>query len=279
MIHGTANGVLVMLALVVMTVCANAQAVRKPVAADFLLPDAYRLKSGVDYVAGINPALLAFSGEPSAGLWGERRFLLADLTHIAAWGKVQAYGGGFALHMARFGSSNNNETGISLAYGRKLGKTIGLGAQFNYYGGVQSGYPAHKAINFDAGVVFQLSPELAAGIHIYNPFASPPWEDEVAATLPAEYSLGLGYEGSENFYFGAVASRSRAGPVTVRAMLRYLFSKGYCARAGINTAASSFSVGWSVPLAKFNIEATASAHPQLGITPGLGITWHKSEPQ
>jgi hypothetical protein len=128
-------------------------------------------------------------------------------------------------------------------------------------------------------VLFQLSPELAAGIHIYNPIAQAQLDDDAAAALPAEYSLGLGYEGSQNFYLGAIASRSRAGPITLRAGLRYLFHKGYIARAGINTGASTFCVGWGVPLAMFTIEVSASAHPQLGISPGLGITWHKKEPE
>jgi hypothetical protein len=55
----------------------------------------------------------------------------------------------------------------------------------------------------------------------------------------------------------------------VNAGMQYSFDEKLFARAGFTSGTSSYFFGLGVMLKNFRLDATASIHPQLGITPGL----------
>ena len=59
--------------------------------------------------------------------------------------------------------------------------------------------------------------------------------------------------------------------------MQYSFDEKLFARAGFTSAASSYFLGLGVMLKNFRLDATASVHPQLGITPGLLLLFKGSE--
>jgi hypothetical protein len=62
--------------------------------------------------------------------------------------------------------------------------------------------------------------------------------------------------------------------VNVNAGLQYKFLPQLIARSGIATATSSAWLGLGIFVKEFRIDAIASYHPQLGITPGLMLAYN-----
>ena len=70
----------------------------------------------------------------SAGVYGERRFLLNELSLYNLRSLCQPTSGNFGVKAGYFGFSDYNESQMGLAYARKLGNKVDIGVQFNYNG-------------------------------------------------------------------------------------------------------------------------------------------------
>jgi len=222
-----------------------------------------------------NQAALASSKTLSLGFYGERRFMLADLSSYNLAFALPSSGGNFGLRANYFGGSSFNQSGLGLAYARSIGK-VDVGAQFNYYQLKVEGYGNASAVNFEAGAIFHVSDQFQTGIHIYNPTRS-----SVGKTgeekLPVVYSFGLGYDASEKFFIGAEIEKIEDQPVNVNAGLQYSFDKKLFAKAGISSATSTFYLGAGFLWNGLRIDVSASLHPSLGITPGVLLVYNSPE--
>ena len=96
----------------------------------------------------------------SAGVYGERRFLLNELSLYQLAIAVPTKSGNFGIKAGYFGFSDYNESQMGLAYARKLGSKVDIGVQFNYNGIQISGYGNSSAINFEIGTVLHLTDKL-----------------------------------------------------------------------------------------------------------------------
>ena len=90
----------------------------------------------------------------SAGVYGERRFMLDELSLYQLAIAVPTNSGNFGVKAGYFGFSDYNESQMGLAYARKLGSKVDIGVQFNYNGIQVSGYGNSSAINFEIGTDF-----------------------------------------------------------------------------------------------------------------------------
>ncbi len=115
-----------------------------------------------------------------------------------------------------------------------------------------------------------VSEKLNAGIHFYNPVGGKLSKTE-NEKLSSVYSLGLGYEASENFLIAVELEKQEDLPVNVNAAVQYDFTKKFFARFGIATENETPFAGAGVSWDNFRIDVSASYHPQLGLTPGLHI--------
>ena len=70
----------------------------------------------------------------SAGVYGERRFLLDELSLYQLAIAVPTNSGNFGVKAGYYGFSDYNESQMGLAYARKLGSKVDIGVQFNYNG-------------------------------------------------------------------------------------------------------------------------------------------------
>lgn len=102
-------------------------------------------------------------------MYGERKFLLSELNNYTTVFGLTMQSGNFGLKAGYYGFSDYNETQLGLAYGRKLGDKVDLGAQFNYNGIRIAGYGNDAAISFELGTILHLTDKLHAGIHVNNP--------------------------------------------------------------------------------------------------------------
>jgi hypothetical protein len=266
--------------LIVSLICSNlfinGQTVRRPVAAIYTTLGAYSINHAEVFSYTSNQASLAQMKNVAIGVYGERRFLLDELSlyHLAV--SVPTKSGNFGLNARYFGFSDYNESQIGLAYARKLGTKVDVGVQFNYNGIQISGYGNSSAINFEIGAVLHLTEKLQTGVHAYNPVGGTFGKNE-EEKLASVYSVGFGYEASEIFFVSAEIEKEEDQQVNVNAGMQYKFLAQFMARVGIATNTSNVYAGVGLFLKIFRLDVVASYHPQLGVTPGIMLVFNSSK--
>jgi hypothetical protein len=244
------------------------QIVRKPVSAAYLATGAYS-KEHVDVFSFLtNQAALAEIKNISIGVFAERRFLLNELNSYTAAIAMPTSTGNFGLKTSYYGFSSYNETQIGLAYGRKLGSKIDMGAQFDYSGTTIPGYGNASALSFEIGMLMHITDKLHAGIQVNNP-AGGKFGKAQQEKLSSVYSFGFGYEASDKFLFSIQTEKEEDQPVNVNAGMEYDFLPQLKARAGISSATSTMWFGAGLSWKNIRVDITSSYHPVLGISPGL----------
>jgi len=260
------------LLLIFFNLCIYGQTVRRPVAALYTGLGAYSIDHADVFSFTSNQASLAQMKHASAGVYGERRFLLDELALYQLAIAVPTRSGNFGVKAGYYGFSDYNESQMGLAYGRKLGSKVDVGVQFNYNAIRISSYGNSSAINFEIGTVLHLTEKLHAGVHAYNPVGGKFGKNQ-EEKLASVYTAGLGYEASEKFFVSAEIEKEENQPVNVNAGMQYKFLPQLMARVGIATNTSNVYAGVGLNLKSFRLDVVAGYHPQLGITPGLMLLY------
>ena len=250
----------------------NAQIARRPVAALYTGLGAYSIRHIDAFSYTSNQASLAQMKKPTAGAYGERRFMLDELSLYQLAIGVPTKSGNFGIKAGYFGFSDYNESQIGLAYGRKLGEKIDVGVQFNYNAIRITGYGNSSAINFEIGTIFHLTDKLHGGVHAYNPVGGKFGKNQ-EEKLASKYTMGLGYEASDKFFISGEIEKEEDQAVNVNAGMQYKFLPQLLARAGISTNTSNLYAGVGLVLRTFRVDIVAGYHPQLGVTPGLMLIY------
>jgi hypothetical protein len=239
------------------------QVLRKPAAAIYGI-GAYSIRQADVFSFCSNQAALVQIKHTTAGIYGERRFLLEALNDYHGAIAVVSPAGNFGVKMRCYGAAAYRETQFGLAHARKLGNKLDIGIQFNYNNKTISGYGAESEITVECGAVFHLSEQLHTGIHISNPAGN---------MLPLVVAMGIGYEASDLFFISGEIIKEEDQPVNINLGLQYKLLDRVIARAGLSAATSSASLGIGFIWEKLRIDIVSTHHPQLGITPGLMIIW------
>ncbi len=245
----------------------SAQSLRQPVSAIYLSASSYSTTHADVFSYLNNQAALAKIKNIAAGVYGERRFLLAATSLYALAVAIPTDKGNFGVNIKYGGFKSFNESQIGLAYAKSLGSKVDIGIQFNYYSYKIPAYTSASTINFELGAIIHLTDKLNLGIHIYNPVGG-----KIAKTnekLTAAYKVGIGYDISENLYVSTEIVKDENFPVNVNSGVQYRFMKQFFARIGIASATSTGYAGFGVGWGNFRLDITGSYHPQLGISPGM----------
>ncbi len=249
-------------------ITASSQHLRRPILATYTGLGAYSLANTDVFSFTSNQASLAQLKNASAGVFGERRFLLNELNNYSAAIGLPTKSGNFGVKAGYYGFSDYNESQLGLAYARKLGKKVDIGAQFNYNGIRIAGYGNDAAVSFEIGTVLHVTDKLHAGVHVNNPVGGKFGKDQ-QEKLASVYTFGLGYEASEKFFVSAEIIKEEDQPVNVNAGLQYKFLSRLLARAGMSANTSTAWLGIGLTLKSFRVDVTSAYHPQLGFTPGV----------
>ena len=249
-------------------VAANAQVIKRPLAASYPGPGAYSKNFSDIFSATSNQASLAQLKTAAGGVYGERRFLLEELNSYTAVVAIPTSSGVFGLQSDYFGSAAFNESQLGVSYARKITDYIDVGTKFNYYAVRIAGYQNVASVNFEAGAIVHVTGNLHAGIHVYNPAGSRlgKYEDQKLASV---YRMGLGYEISEMLFVSTELVKQQSEQISVNAGLQYNLQKNIFIRTGISTLTNNSYAAVAVQLSFARIDVNSSYHPQLGFTPGL----------
>jgi hypothetical protein len=248
--------------------CAHAQSLRRPVASSCIGSGAYSIHHTDVFSFSSNQGSLAQIKTSAFGVYGEKRFQLAETNMFSAVIVMPTQHGNFGFQADYFGYKNFNESQLGMAYARSLSSKLDIGIKFNYYSFRVPGYQNASAVNFEIGAIAHLTEQLHAGIHFYNP-AGGNLSKTDHEKLGAIYKLGLGYEVSQSFLISAEIVKHEDLPVNVNAGVQYNFTKQFFARVGIASENESPYAGAGIFWNDLRLDVTASYHPQLGITPGL----------
>jgi hypothetical protein len=220
-----------------------------------------------------NQAALAKMNNASAGVYGEKRFLLNELGLYDVAIALPTSSGNFGFDARYYGFSDYNESQFGLAYARNLGSKVDVGLQFNYYDIRVAGYGNASTVNFELGAVLHLTDNLNAGLHVYNPVPGKLGKND-EEKLASLYSAGFGYEASEKFFMNIEIEKEEDKPVSVNAGMQYKFLPQLLARGGILSSTSTMYLGIGFGWKSTRLDAIASYHPQLGLTPGLLLIYN-----
>lgn len=246
----------------------QAQVLRRPLAAAYTGMGAYSINHVDVFSFTANQASLAQLKNSAAGVYGERRFLLSELNNYTATIGLTTNSGNFGVKANYSGFSDYNETQLGLAYGRKMGNKVDIGAQINYQSIRINSYGNASAVSFELGTILHLTDKLHAGLHATNPVGGKFGKDQ-QEKLSSVYSFGIGYEASDKFLVSAEIQKEEDQPVNVNAGVQYKFIPQLLVRAGMSSATSAAWLGLGLTIKSFRLDVTTSYHPQLGITPGV----------
>jgi hypothetical protein len=251
----------------------NAQSLRYSVGMPYINLGAYSTKQLDPFSFTSNQAALAQIKDAGVGIYGERRFLLAENSVYGLAVAIPTKKGNIGLQANYAGFANFNEQKAGLAYARSLGSKVDVGVQFNYYGYKIPAYNNASTINFEVGAIVHVTDKINAGIHVYNPVSSKLGKDG-EEKLAAAYKLGLGYDATDNFYFSTEIVKEEDQPINVTGGVQYHFKKQFFARAGFRTDNSTGFAGIGFIVSDFRIDVATSFHPQLGISPGILLIYN-----
>jgi hypothetical protein len=216
-----------------------------------------------------NQAALAQAKAAGVGLFGERRFLLAENSVYGLAAAIPTSKGNFAVQLNYAGFKNFTENKVGLAYARRLGPAVDIGVQFNYYGYSVPQYGNASAINFEVGAILHFTEKLSGGIHVYNPAGGKLGKGNEVEKLASAYKFGLGYDASDNFYLSTEIIKEEDKPVNVIAGVQYHFARQFFARAGIMSETGGGFAGVGTGWKNLRLDMSGSYHPQLGFSPGI----------
>lgn len=259
--------------LILVALFTNAQSLRYSVGMPYISLGAYSTKQLDPFSFTGNQAALAQIKTAGVGVYGERRFLLADNSVYGLAAAIPTKKGNIGVQVNYAGFANFNEQKAGLAYARSLGTKVDIGVQFNYYGYKIPAYNNASTINFEAGAIVHFSDKLNAGIHVYNPVSGKLGKtgDE---KLASAYKFGVGYDASDNFYISSEIVKEEDQPINVTSGIQYHFKKQFFARAGFRSDNSTGFAGIGFLYNSLRIDVAASFHPQLGVSPGFLLIYN-----
>jgi hypothetical protein len=206
----------------------------------------------------------------------ERKFMVKGLEAHQAVLALPLAGGYVGISGFYAGNSDHSEVGMSLAYGMKLSNRLAAGVQFNRFVLRTKGYAGLSSVNMEGGICLQVTPQLAFGLHIYNPTGST-WNGDSQSPLPRIYGVLLDYTASDKFFIQTGFRKIEDAAVGVAACIGYVFAPAMMARAGIESSTGTVYLGSGIRLRSLWMHLTSALHPQLGFTPGLMISYGGSK--
>ena len=245
-----------------------AQIAGRPLVASYTGIGTYSLNHVDAFSFTLNQASLAQVKNAAVGIFGERRFLLNELSFYNAVIALPTSSGNFGLKTLYYGSESYNETQLGLAYGRKLGTKLDIGAQFNYNGISINSYGNASIISIEIGTMLHLTNQVHTGFHINNPVGVKFGKDQ-QEKMPSVYTIGIGYDASEKFLISAEIVKEENQDVTVNAGIQYRLIPQLHTRAGISAANGMTWIGVGFFYKNFRVDLSSSYHPKLGLSPGL----------
>jgi hypothetical protein len=220
-----------------------------------------------------NQAGIAKQQHAVAGVYFENRYLAREMSFGAAGFSLPAVDGVIGLSVAYFGYSLYNESKVGLAYARSFGDRLSIGVQLNYlYTFIGEGYGSAGNLAAEAGMIYELLPNLQVGAHVFNPTRAriSGYSDE---RIPTVLRFGAAYHFSERVLLSIETEKDLEREPVFRAGLEYGITEQIFLRAGLGTKPTTNAFGLGINLGGLRIDLSTSFHHILGYSPQASIRY------
>lgn len=218
----------------------------------------------------LNPAAAA-RGKLEAGMAYSTRFMMPELSLASAYAVVPALGTSFQFGFSRFGESAFRETQLSLGLAKKLGQHFSGGLRLQYFNLTMAENEQHPGLfSFSLGI--QYNREFwGAGASVFNPLNQSMRQDGFEKQYPSVYRFGLHRLFNRNVLFTSALSLQEGEKLNSHWGVECRFSEHFVARAGLETASPTWSLGTGWVFGKLHADLAYSYHPYLGSSPSFTI--------
>ena len=219
-----------------------------------------------------NQAGLAGLEKTTASIYATQGYMLKQMNQGAVAVAYPTKYGVFAASFNSFGFKLYNENKAGLAFARKFGDALRIGAQANL-NSISLGdiYGKKSTVTFEAGVQSKLTKKLWLGAHFYNISRSSVTSIE---KVPVIVRFGLNYSFNTNVQANIEYEKNWTIKPLYKAGLEYRIVPEFALRAGINGGSSKTTfIGAAYKLKLLSIDAACSFDSRLGTSPHLGLTY------
>lgn len=214
---------------------------------------------------------------PAAGIYTENRFLLKELSLVAAAVIYPTTQGHFGFSFQYFGSSLYGEGKAGLAYARHFGDKLSAGVKLSYmFTAIGEHYGSAGTAVAEAGIIYELTPGLFIGTHIFNPHkARLKTRGYLYGTeyIPGIIRTGIAYHISETVLICLEAEKDLRHIPGFKAGVEYSITDRIAVRAGISNEPAMNAFGFGIQTETLQIDISASYHHILGYSPQSGLIY------
>ena len=167
-----------------------------------------------------------------------------------------------------------NESKYGLGYSRQFGKAISAGMQINYLNTFigDNNYGSRGTVAVELGFIAEVIKNLRIGVHIYNPTRSKTaqYNNE---RVPTIIKMGLQYTFSDKVFTTVEVEKDIANKPILKIGAEYRIADEIYLRGGLSNNPSLNAAGFGIELNKFNLDFAAAFHPQMGVSPQIGLRY------
>lgn len=221
-----------------------------------------------------NPAGAA-TGDLSAGILFDNRFLLKDLSTRSAFLVLPVQNSRFLLAFSQFGNDGYRETKISAGLARQLSPVLSAGLQFQYFSLFMAENDRRPGtLLADLGVRLQLS-DFSLGLQYFNPYGLSVRENTLVFEYPSVIRVGVHKTFQEVLLLTAELFAEQSATVEPRVGIQYLLKKQLSLRCGVETRHGFFSLGVGYVHKNVCTDLTFSYHQYLGLSPSFTLYFQR----
>ena len=217
-----------------------------------------------------NQASLAYYHKAAFSFSYESRFGIKELAGKSACMIIPAGNGAAGIFYSRTGFTEYRRESIGIASGIQLSPGVSAGVQADLFAEHQQGeYKDYLQLSCEAGLIYEVSREVTAGIHIFNPVPN----SLRSIPVPSAIRAGVGITISEVIFAGFEAEMVSGRRPCVRTGFEYAAGKKAMLRCGYSTAEPSFTFGFGWLTGIASVDIAFSTHPRLGVTSCLSASF------
>lgn len=225
-----------------------------------------------------NQAAMAFTENPSIGVFVENRFGLKELNNGAlAFVLPLKKNGAIGMGLYTFNQSVLfSRQKLGFAYALKLSKNFSSGIQLNVFRSFTSEYGSYFSICGELGLYFKINERTCIGVHVFNP-TSGHYNKFTDERIPTAMQIGLAYQISENVLLVGEVENSSVFNFVYKGGLEYKVNEKLRLQTGVKSDPFITSYGLSFSGHKIEINISLQYHQVLDISSGISVDYYFDE--
>ncbi|MGQ9620894.1 MAG: hypothetical protein ACUVTX_07920 [Bacteroidales bacterium] len=245
----------------------------------FVRPAAGAGEAGMAYVCVMKPglwssfhnqAVLSHYRSAALGFSYENRFSLKEFSTRSVCFTIPSANGAVGAFYSFFGYSDYKRQTAGIASSVILAPGLSAGVQADILSEHSAGdYEDFMQVTCEAGLMFNLSENVTAGIHIFNPVPS----SMRNVPLPSSLRAGAGIKPAKNLFAGIETEMITGQNLNIKTGFEYEVSHKLQIRGGYSTRGPSFTFGVGYTVRQSHIDAGFMTHPKLGIISSVSISF------